>query len=122
MATSQLDNTTGVGVPALLANVEETVPLSSEAVPVVAAGGDVSASSINAVPADHEQSLAETAPVPATIAGPSTAVEHDPAPIQPPIQPVSASNSCQKKAQYGCFYGAPPRRNVDPVSLAVPPC
>ena len=94
MTTSQPDNTADVGAPASSANVEETVS-SSEAVPVVAVGEDVSTSSTSAAPASHEQSLAETASVPATIAGPSTAVEHDPAPVQPPIQPVSASNLCQ---------------------------
>lgn len=86
-----------VGTPAPSANVEETVPSSNEAIPVVTVGEDVSASPTSAAPASHEQSFAETAPVSATIAGPPTAVEHDPAPIQPPIQPVSASNPCHKK-------------------------
>ena len=90
MATSHPDKQTGTGAPAPTANVEETVSLSNDAAPVAATGGDAAASASSAATASQEQSSAEAAPVPTT-AGPSTAVEHDPAPVQPPIQPVSIS-------------------------------
>lgn len=67
-------------------DVEETVSLPSEAAPAAATGGDAPTSSRSAAPASQEQSSAEA---PTTAAGPSSAVEQDPAPIQPPIQPVS---------------------------------
>ncbi|KAF2632418.1 S-adenosyl-L-methionine-dependent methyltransferase [Macroventuria anomochaeta] len=79
----------GIGAPASSANVGETVSLLSEAAPVAAVDGDASTSPASAAPASNKQSSAETAPVPTTAAGPSTAVEYDPAPIQPPIQPES---------------------------------
>jgi hypothetical protein len=97
MTTSQPENTTAVGASAPSANVEETVSLSNEAAPVAALGGDASTSS---AAASYEQSSAETAPVLIeTTAGPSTTADHDPAPIQPPIQAVSVSESC-----YGLVY------------------
>ena len=89
MPTSQPDNTTGVGAQAPSANVEETVYLSNEAAPVAAVGGDTTTSSAVETSGSGEQSPAETASAPTTTAGPSTAVEHDPAPVQAPIQPVS---------------------------------
>jgi hypothetical protein len=72
--------------------VEETISLPTEAAPVAAVGGDAAAVQTAQNPAtSHEQSSVETAPPVETSAGPSAAVEHDPAPIQPPIQAVSAS-------------------------------
>ncbi|XPS73865.1 hypothetical protein M3J07_005988 [Ascochyta lentis] len=89
MSTSQSDDTKGTGAPASSADVKETVSIPQEAAPVVAVDGEAPASSSSAAPASQDQSSAEAASVPATAAGPSTAVEHDPAPIQPPIQPES---------------------------------
>lgn len=79
----------GKNVSASSAEIEETVSLPNEAAPVAAVDGDTSTSAAGAAPASQEESSAETGPVPTTTAGPSTVVEHDPAPIQPPIQPVS---------------------------------
>ncbi|KZM27185.1 hypothetical protein ST47_g1708 [Ascochyta rabiei] len=90
MATSQPDNGKAAAAPTSSANVEETPSLPQEAAPVEAVDGEASTSSAGAAPASQEeQGSAELASVPATTAGPSAATEHDPAPIQPPIQPES---------------------------------
>ena len=81
-----------MGAPASAANVEETVTLPNNAAPEATAGGDASMSAASAAPASQEQSSAGPVPLPTTTAGPSTVLEHDPAPIQPPIQPVSISD------------------------------
>ena len=99
MATSQPDKTTGTGAPTPSANVEGTVSLPNEAAPAAAVTEDASTTSARAAPASQEQDSAEAAPVPTASAGASTAVEHDPAPIQPPIQPVSVSSTEQRTTQ-----------------------
>lgn len=92
MATSQSENTKRTDAPAVTDEVEETVVLPSEAAPAAATGGEASTSSEPAAPASQEQTSAEAASEPTAAAGPSSAVEQDPAPIQPPIQPVSVSD------------------------------
>lgn len=85
MATPQPDRTTAPS-----ANIEERISLPNEAAPVAAVVEDASTTSATAASASQEK---ETAPVLTATTGPSTAVEYDPAPVQPPIQPVSTSNT-----------------------------
>ncbi|KAF3036196.1 hypothetical protein E8E12_006525 [Didymella heteroderae] len=68
---------------------QETAALPSEAAPATATAGEASSSSEPAATARQDQSAADAAPEPTAAAGPSSAVEQDPAPIQPPIQPES---------------------------------
>lgn len=85
MATSNPDpSTEKVAAPS--SDFGQTVSLPSEAAPAAAAVEDAATSSANAASASQEQGSAE--PPKATTGPPPTTVEHDPAPIQPPIQPV----------------------------------
>jgi hypothetical protein len=90
MTTSQPENTKVMDAQAVTGNPGETVALPSEVAPAGANAGEASTSS---EPARQEQSAAEAAQESIAAAGPSSAVEHDPAPIQPPIQPVSVSDA-----------------------------
>ncbi len=88
MATSQPAETTGMSPQASSVHPEETEAVADEAAPA-ADVLEASTSPVNAAAASQEQGSIERADIPtATIAGPSTVAEHDPAPIQPAIQPV----------------------------------
>ena len=95
MTMSQPENTKVMDAQVVRDNVEETVALSNETAPAASTGGEASTPSEPAVPPRQEQSSAEAAPQEPTAAavGSSSAEEHDPAPIQPPIQPVSILNT-----------------------------
>lgn len=87
MATSHLDNNiTATAAPTLA--TEEAEPSLSEAMPATAAADTADTSSVHTAPASQAPDSAEAAQTPITSAGPPT-TEHDPAPLQPPIQPVS---------------------------------
>ncbi|KAF3049761.1 hypothetical protein E8E11_006652 [Didymella keratinophila] len=90
MATSQPENTKAMDAQAVTGKAEETVCLPSEAAPAGATAGEALSSS---EPAGQEQTAAEAAPEPTAAAASSSAVEHDPAPTQPPIQPESDFDS-----------------------------
>ena len=96
MTASQPENTKVMDAQAVTGNPRETVTLPSEVAPAGATAGEASSAS---EPARQEQSAAEAAPEPTAAAGPSSAVEHDPAPIQPPIQPVSVSDATTSNVQ-----------------------
>ncbi|KAH6616774.1 S-adenosyl-L-methionine-dependent methyltransferase [Boeremia exigua] len=87
MPMTQPEHTAGASTSAPPASIEETVPISDQAVPEPSIE-HAPASPATPAPTNEEQGSAESAPM-TTTAGPSTLVEHDPAPIQPPIQPES---------------------------------
>ncbi|KAF2997663.1 hypothetical protein E8E13_005667 [Curvularia kusanoi] len=91
MATSQAGNTAAPHASALPTQAEQVSTSTDEAAP--AATADASPTSQGVVSASEQQGSAEAAPMPTTSAGPSTTTEHDPAPIQPPIQPESDFDS-----------------------------
>lgn len=85
MATSQPENKKTTDTQDVTNELEETGVLSTETAPAAATGE----ASRLAEPAQERGEQTRTEPAPDSIAGPSSAVEWDPAPNLPPIQPVS---------------------------------
>lgn len=87
MTTSRPETTKVMDAQDVADEMGEMSALASETTPAAATSQE------SAVAAGQEQSSAEAAPEPTTATvGSSSEVEQDPAPIQPPIQPVSVSD------------------------------
>jgi hypothetical protein len=88
MAKSPPHNTTATNAPALRAEGNQ-VTTSPDGASPAATADSTEVLQTPMASTSQDQGSAEAAPIPAMGAGPPTTVEADPAPIQPPIQPVS---------------------------------